>query len=137
MNVAEERLVSIRILNGYKQQTPPRFTSKWGAFHCTSFSFSLLNNLSAISFPSLIGSVTLPISLVANTRAESLMKSTSFMRNVMLKPTMIKAHIVPKGKTNANFYCSDDIAFLRASLNLSSSIILRLPHSFHPMYWVM
>ena len=54
--VAGQRLVivSIRILTCPKQ-TPPRFSSEWGSFHCSSFSFSLLNNLSAISVPSLMG----------------------------------------------------------------------------------
>lgn len=46
-------------------------------FHYPSFSLSVLNNLSAISIPSLTGSVVCPISLVANTSAEILMKSIS------------------------------------------------------------
>ena len=96
--VAEQRLVivSSRILTCPKQ-IPPRFASKWGAFHCSSFSFSLLNNLSAISVPSLIGSAVLPISLVANTSAESLMKSTSLIYS-NVKATLGRAYIVPKGK---------------------------------------
>lgn len=89
-----------------QKQAPPRFTSKWGVLHYSSFSFSLLNNLSAISVPSLIGSVLCPISFVANTSAESLMKSMSVI-GYHVKATMTKAQSVPKGKTNANCYCYD------------------------------
>ena len=59
------------------KKKPTAILIEVGFFHSTSFSLSLFHNLSAISIPSLTGSVVFPISLVANTSAESLMKSMS------------------------------------------------------------
>ena len=51
-----------------------------GFFLHTSFSFSLLNKFSAMFTASPIGSVLFPMSCVANTSAENLIKSMSAIK---------------------------------------------------------
>lgn len=57
---------------------PRSVSPRNGAFSAyTSFLLNSLNNLSAISTASLVGSLDCPMSFNANTKAESLIKSMS------------------------------------------------------------